>query len=46
MGISARNELIELIHDQCEASRLSLAMPAESLVYVPTAERRVFRSEY
>ncbi|GAA3107303.1 mechanosensitive ion channel family protein [Rhizobium viscosum] len=37
MGISARNELIELIHDQCGANRLSLAMPAESLVYVATA---------
>jgi len=35
MGISARNEIIDLIHEQCEASGLSLAIPAESLVYVP-----------
>lgn len=45
MGMSAKNEIIDLIHDQCEASRLSLAMPAESLVYVPTAQPQVFRSE-
>lgn len=28
MGISARNEIIDLIYDQCGASGLSLAMPA------------------
>jgi small-conductance mechanosensitive channel len=35
MGISAKNEIIDLLHDQCGASGLSLAMPAESLVYAP-----------
>lgn len=35
MGMSAKNEIIDLIHDQCGTRGLSLAMPAESLVYVP-----------
>lgn len=34
MGTSARNEIIDLIHDRCEAGGLSLAMPAESLVFM------------
>ena len=35
MGTSARNEIIDLIHDHCEAGGLYLAMPAESLVCAP-----------
>lgn len=37
MATSAKNEIIDLIHDQCKASGLSLAMPAESLVLVTAA---------
>lgn len=40
MGMSAKNELIDHIHDQCGASGLSLAVPAESLVYMPTMTGR------
>lgn len=39
VGISAKNEIIDLIHDHCEAGGLSLAMPAQSLVYVPATTR-------
>ncbi|QWW66792.1 mechanosensitive ion channel family protein [Rhizobium sp. WYJ-E13] len=39
IGMSARNEIIDLIHDQCGASGLSLAVPAESLVHVPATTR-------
>ena len=49
-GMSARNEIIDLIHERCGASGLALAVPAESLVCVaagsggawsaPTAEAR------
>jgi len=35
MGTSARNEIIDLLHDRCKAGGLSLALPAQSLVYVP-----------
>jgi len=35
LGTSAKNELIDLIHDQCRASGLALAMPAESVVFRP-----------
>jgi small-conductance mechanosensitive channel len=31
----AKNEIIDLLHDQCRASGLALAMPAESLAFVP-----------
>lgn len=37
MATAAKNEIIDLIHGQCQASGLSLAMPAESLVLVTTA---------
>lgn len=40
MGMSAKNEIIDIIHDQCGASGLSLAMPAESLVYMPVETSR------
>jgi small-conductance mechanosensitive channel len=39
MGTSARNEIIDLIHDHCEAGGLALALPAQSLVYVPATTR-------
>lgn len=39
MGTSAKNEIIDLIHDHCEAGGLSLALPAQSLVYVPAITR-------
>jgi len=39
MGISAQNEIIDLIHDRCGTSGLALAMPAESFVYVPATTR-------
>jgi small-conductance mechanosensitive channel len=35
MATSARNEIIDLIHDQCRVSGLSLALPAASLFVVP-----------
>ncbi len=35
MGMSAKNEIIDLIHGQCGIRGLSLAIPAESLVHVP-----------
>lgn len=38
-GTSARNEIIDLIHERCEAGGLSLALPAQSLVYVPATSR-------
>ncbi|MDP9633894.1 UNVERIFIED_ORG: small-conductance mechanosensitive channel [Ensifer adhaerens] len=31
----AKNEIVDLLHDQCRVSGLSLAMPAESLAFVP-----------
>lgn len=31
-GMSARNEIIDLVHERCGASGLALAVPAESLV--------------
>ncbi|NTI50992.1 mechanosensitive ion channel family protein [Agrobacterium rhizogenes] len=31
----AKNEIVDLLHDQCRACGLSLAMPAESLTFVP-----------
>jgi small-conductance mechanosensitive channel len=34
---SAKNEIVDLLYDRCRASGLSLAMPAESLVFVPTS---------
>lgn len=33
--VPARNEIIDLVYSQCEASGLSLVMPPESLVFVP-----------
>jgi len=39
MGTSARNEIIDLIHSHCKADGLSLALPAQSLVYVPATLR-------
>lgn len=31
----AKNEIVDLLHDQCRAGGLSLAIPAESLAFVP-----------
>ncbi|WP_038361169.1 mechanosensitive ion channel family protein [Bosea sp. 117] len=39
MGTSARNEIIDLIHDHCEAGGLCLALPAQSLLYAPATTR-------
>lgn len=39
IGISAKNEIFDLVHDHCEASGLSLALPVQSLVYVPATTR-------
>ena len=39
VGTSAKNELIDLLHGQCRASGLALAMPAESLVFRPATTR-------
>ena len=35
MGTLAKNEIIDLIHGHCKADGLSLALPAQSLVFVP-----------
>ncbi|CAN7334148.1 mechanosensitive ion channel family protein [Bosea sp. LjRoot237] len=35
MATAAKNEIIDLIHNQCQASGLSLAVPAASLVFMP-----------
>ncbi|MGM4916283.1 mechanosensitive ion channel family protein [Tardiphaga sp. 804_B3_N1_9] len=40
MGMSAKNEIIDLIHGQCGIRGLSLAIPAESLVHVPVTTSR------
>lgn len=37
IGTSAKNEIIDLLHDQCKARGLSLAMPTESLVFMPAS---------
>jgi small-conductance mechanosensitive channel len=34
IATAAKNEIIDLIHDQCQVSGLALAMPAASLVFV------------
>lgn len=34
IATAAKNEIIDLIHDQCQMSGLALAMPAASLVFV------------
>ncbi|MDE3786748.1 mechanosensitive ion channel family protein [Sinorhizobium meliloti] len=31
----AKNEIVDLLHDRCEANGLSLAIPAESLAFMP-----------
>jgi small-conductance mechanosensitive channel len=36
VGRSAKNEMFDLLHERCTASTLSLAMPAASLVFVPS----------
>lgn len=35
IGTAAKNEIVDLLHDHCGASGLSLAMPAESLTVAP-----------
>ncbi len=45
MGMSAKNEVIDLLHDQCRVSGLSLALPAESLVFAPATTDGGIRSE-
>lgn len=48
MGTRAKNEIIELIHSHCKADGLALALPAQSLVYVPAmtgGEAYVLRAE-
>jgi small-conductance mechanosensitive channel len=37
VGTSAKNEIIDLLHDQSRVRGLSLAMPTESLVFVPAS---------
>lgn len=39
---AAQNEIIDLLYRQCEAAGLSLALPAESLVFVPAASSQHF----
>lgn len=39
MGTLVKNEIIELIHDHCEAGGLSLALPAQSLLCGPATTR-------
>lgn len=39
MGTSAKNEIIDLIYNHCEAGGHSLALPTQSLVYVPATTR-------
>lgn len=45
MGTLATNEIIDLIHDHCKADGPALALPAQSLVYVPGSEAYVLRAE-
>lgn len=44
-GAAAKNEIIDLIYDQCRLSGISLAVPADSLVFdsVATGERSAER---
>jgi small-conductance mechanosensitive channel len=37
IGTFAKNEIIDLLYDQCRVRGLSLAMPTESLVFVPAS---------
>ena len=37
IGTSAKNEIVDLLYDQCRVSGLSLALPAESLVFEPAS---------
>lgn len=39
VGTAAKNEIVDLLHDHCGASGLSLAMPAESLAFVAALSR-------
>jgi small-conductance mechanosensitive channel len=39
LATAAKNEIIDLIHNQCQASGLSLAVPAASLVFVPATTK-------
>lgn len=32
----AKNEIVDLLHDQCRANGLSLAIPAESMAFIPS----------
>ncbi|SCW50261.1 Small-conductance mechanosensitive channel [Rhizobium mongolense subsp. loessense] len=41
----AKNEIVDLLHDQCRASGLSLAMPAESLAFLPAPIRKQYPAE-
>ncbi len=36
-GTSAKNEIIDLLHERCKVSGLSLAMPPQSLVLLPAS---------
>ena len=37
IGTSAKNEIVDLLYDHCRVSGLRLAMPAESLVFLPAS---------
>lgn len=37
IGTSAKNEIVDLLHDQCRTSGLSLAMPTRSVVFAPAS---------
>jgi small-conductance mechanosensitive channel len=43
IGTFAKNEIIDLLHDQCRVRGLSLAMPTESLVFVPASAGNEYR---
>lgn len=36
IGTSAKNQIVDLLYDQCRVNGLSLAMPSQSVVLVPT----------
>ena len=37
VGTAAKNEILDLLHSRCRSSGILLAMPAESLAFVPTS---------
>lgn len=45
VGTSARNEIIDLLYDQCRSSGLSLALPAESLVFASATTSGGYNAE-